>query len=204
MARNYNPEIVGQIGTFLDDNDWKYSFDDKNGLFRFSVNTRGNIKNVQMAVDINEDCYNVYAISPLSADRDVPEQMGEMAEFVCRANYGLRAGNFELDFNDGELRFKYFVNCDGITPSQEIIRDSIHCPAAMFSRYGGGVLQILFSGMSAADAVAQCEGRLYGEPPADAPDETESAPDTSRLLETLRGLLNGDGAGDEVPAETEI
>ncbi len=28
------------------------------------------------------------------------------AEFICRANYGLPIGNFEMDFADGELRFK--------------------------------------------------------------------------------------------------
>ena len=28
------------------------------------------------------------------------------AEFICRANYGLPIGNFEMDFSDGELRYK--------------------------------------------------------------------------------------------------
>ncbi len=29
-----------------------------------------------------------------------------IAEFVARANDGLRIGNFELDFGDGEVRYK--------------------------------------------------------------------------------------------------
>ena len=29
-----------------------------------------------------------------------------MAEFLTRANYGIMIGNFEMDFNDGEVRYK--------------------------------------------------------------------------------------------------
>ena len=64
--------------------------------------------------------------------------MASMAEFVCRANYGLVSGNFELDMRDGEIRFKRFAECEGITPTSEMVCNSIHCPAAMFKRYGAG------------------------------------------------------------------
>ena len=132
MARNFNPEIVEAVRNFLDEDGWRYSLDSENGMFRFGVNLRGKLKNVQYYVGINAHDYNAYAVSPISADQDDPEQMAKLAEFVCRANYGLKDGNFELDCDDGELRYKCYVNCSGMIPTKEMIGASIRCPAAMF------------------------------------------------------------------------
>jgi hypothetical protein len=51
-----------------------------------------------------------YSICPLR----VPEELRlEAANFLTRANYGLATGNFELDFDDGEIRYKTVVHVDG-------------------------------------------------------------------------------------------
>lgn len=170
MERIYSVEAAGLIKKFLDEDDWRYSFDQEKGLFRFGLSIKGKLKNIQYLIVVNKDDYTVYAVSPLSADQDDDEQMKKMAEFVCRANYGLRNGNFELDFQDGELRYKCYVNCNGDLPSMEIVEKSIHCPAVMFTRYGKGIIEILFGSMNADEAVKLCE-----DP-------------SSSLLEMLHGL----------------
>lgn len=49
------------------------------------------------------DLVLLYSIAP----QRVPEERRlEVSEFLTRANYGLADGNFELDFDDGEIRFK--------------------------------------------------------------------------------------------------
>ena len=56
------------------------------------------------------DAVLFYSICPLR----VPEELRlEAAHFLTRANYGLAAGNFELDFADGEIRFKTVLHLDG-------------------------------------------------------------------------------------------
>lgn len=62
-----------------------------------------------------------------------------------------------MDFRDGEIRYKCFVNCDETTPGKETIKDSIYIPAAMFKRYGNGIINVLFGMKSAADAIEECE-----------------------------------------------
>ena len=192
MARNYNTEITDAIKTFLDEDDWHYNFENENGVFRFGVALHGKMKNIQLLVGVNEDDYNVYAISPLSADQDDPEQMRQMAEFICRANYGLRDGNFEMDFNDGELRYKCFVNCKGFIPTKDVIGASIHCPAAMFNRYSKGIIQILFNDMSAEDAVLLCEE--YLAPPSSCSSNGDEA--STELINILRRLQEEETNGD--------
>ena len=96
-------------------------------------------------------------IYPIAANENNEKMMYSLAEFVWRANYGLKIGNFVLDSRDVELRFKCFVDCDAITPTQEMVRNSILCPAAMFDNYSDGIVGIIFGDMSAKEAVEQCE-----------------------------------------------
>ena len=154
---NYSEDLVGEIRGFLLDDDWKFDFDDEKGIFRFGVNIDGKMKHVNYFMPVRDDSYTVYAISPVSGDTDDPLTMGALAEFMCRANYGLRNGNFEIDMNDGEIRYKVFVDCDGVIPSREVIRGSIIIPAMMFERYSPGILDVIFKGSSAKDAVERCE-----------------------------------------------
>ena len=154
---NYSEDIVSEIRGFLIDDDWKFDFDDEKGIFRFGVNIDGKMKHVNYFVPVRDDSYIVYAISPVSADSDDPQVMNAIAEFTCRANYGLRNGNFEVDMRDGEIRYKVFVDCDGVIPSKEVIRGSIIIPAMMFERYSPGILDVVFKGASAAEAIQQCE-----------------------------------------------
>ena len=63
---------------------------------------------VQVAAE--HDAILFYSICPLR----VPEELRlEAAHFLTRANYGLASGNFELDFADGEIRFKTALDVDG-------------------------------------------------------------------------------------------
>ena len=157
MASEYSEEIVGVIRDFLVADDWKFEFDEEHGVFRFGVGIESKLKHLRYLIPVREDSYVVYAISPLDTDCDDKNVMKEMADFICRANYGLRNGNFEVDMRDGEIRYKVFVDCDGVVPSKEVIRGSIIIPAMMFERYSPGILDVIFKGSSAAEAIEQCE-----------------------------------------------
>jgi Zn ribbon nucleic-acid-binding protein len=57
-----------------------------------------------------KDLILLYSICP----QRVPEgRRFEVSHFLTRANYGLAAGNFELDFEDGEVRYKTALHVHG-------------------------------------------------------------------------------------------
>ena len=155
--QTYSKTIANEINNYLTNDNWHFSFDEKRGVFSFGLTLKGKIKAVNYRIRICADDYVVYAISPIGANERDETMMSSMCEFVCRANYGLKNGNFELDMRDGEIRFKYFVDCEATTPTMEMIRNSIHCPAAMFDRYADGIVGIIFGNLSAKEAVEQCE-----------------------------------------------
>jgi hypothetical protein len=150
---SYSTQIANTVRKFLTADDWNFSFDDEKGIFTFNLTVKTKMKKISYRVLINDNGYSVYAASPLGAD----DCLHEMAEFICRANYGLRNGNFELDFRDGEVRYKCYVNCDGQMPSTEIVKDSIYVPYFMMKRYGDGIISVIFGNQTAEEAVRTCE-----------------------------------------------
>lgn len=210
--RTYSKSIADAINSFLTEDDWHFSFDDQCGLFKFGLNLKGRIKNVRYIVDIKDDEYVVYAISPIGADEDDEKMMAIMAEFICRANYGLKNGNFELDMRDGEIRYKSFVDCEGLTPTTEMVRNSIHCPAAMFDRYGDGIVDIIFGNSTAKEAVAKCEKSPEEELRALLGEEFDRDDDMEAMIARLAARfgideseLHTDGeTADSSDGETEV
>lgn len=186
MARIYNPKIAEAVKRFLNRDRFHYVFNNESGIFRYDLTLAGALKCVEFFIAVNETSYNVYAVSPVSATKDNPEQMRRMAEFVCRANYGLREGNFELDFNDGELRYKCFVNCEGSIPNSAVIRSSLICPAVMFNLYGDAILETLFNDVPVEDAIRLCK-EARRAPETHSGGEAEKSPRVMGLLRRLHG-----------------
>lgn len=154
---NYSKRITDMINKFLTEDDWVYTFDKEKGLFMFDLGLKGKIiKKLSFVIDVEEDEYMVIVTSPLGADENDQKMMGSMAEFLCLVNHRLKCGCFDMDMKDGEIRYKVFVDCSGITPSLEQIKNSIYCPAAMFKRYKMGIVDIILNNASAKTAYTQC------------------------------------------------
>lgn len=196
---NYSETIAHAIQSFLKEDDWHFAFDEEKGVFRFGLSIRSKLKNINYIVDVRDNEYVVYAIAPVWADEKDKKMMANMAEFECRVNYGLVRGNFELDMRDGEVRFKYFVSCDGITPSQDMVRHSIHYPAVLFKSFGAGIIDIIYGGVSAKEAVERCEKAMADvicSGLSEVAEEHEST-DTDCVPTTLKTELFGAEGDDE-------
>ena len=80
-----------------------------------------------------------------------------VAEYITRANYGLRIGNFELDFDDGEVRYKSSLDFESVELTPGLIRNTIYPAVQTMDRYLPGVLSVVFGGKSAEEAIAAIE-----------------------------------------------
>lgn len=155
MEKNYSMEIVNAIKDFLDDGGIKYDFFEEHGVYKFGSSVKSKIKRLDLLISVNDDEYFCFAISPFNADADC---MAEMSRFLHKANYGLKRGNFEFDDSDGEIRFKYYVDCeDCMPPSFSAVAKSILLPTRMIERYGDGIVGIIFGGMTAEEAIKLCD-----------------------------------------------
>ena len=84
------------------------------------------------------------------------EQRAAVGEFCNRANFGLAIGNFELDHDGGEVRFRTSIDAEGTEPTPELVRNAVVANVLTMDRYVTGILAVL-NGTDPADAVEDAE-----------------------------------------------
>jgi hypothetical protein len=95
--------LLADLRALFRENGWPFS--DVRGapvLFSELSGILGRWKFYAQVVE-EQDLILLYSVCPF---RVPEERRSEVSEFLTRANYGLAAGNFELDFADGEVRYK--------------------------------------------------------------------------------------------------
>ena len=83
------------------------------------------------------------------------DKRAAMAEFLTRANHELLMGNFDLDFEDGEVRFKTGIDVMDDQLSLPLFRNVAINNLAMMDQYWPGLMAMLTTDISPADALAQ-------------------------------------------------
>jgi len=87
----------------------------------------------------------------------VPDETREaMGELCNRANFGLAMGNFELDVDEGEVRFRTSIDTSGTELTTELVRNVVVANVITFDQYLPAIEAVL-AGTSPADAVAAVE-----------------------------------------------
>lgn len=144
------------VGQFLEEDGWHPQRLDDSYVYRvFFAGRNGEVACfAQVRVELKQFLF--YAVLPVR----VPEHMrGALAEFLTRANYGLRIGNFELDYADGEVRFKSSLDFDGEPLTANLIRNAVYPAVQTLDRYLPGAMAVIYGGKEPAAAVAEVEGQ---------------------------------------------
>jgi hypothetical protein len=147
--------ILQAIEQFLQEDDWPHSlledrpiyktgFEGKNGQFTCYAQER-----------TEQQQFVFYSVFPVRAPDD---RLNEVAEFITRANYGMIIGNFELDYADGEVRYKTSVDVEDVDLVEPLIRHLMYANVLTMDKYFPGLMRVLYAGISPADAVGEVEG----------------------------------------------
>ena len=165
MNEHTQAEMVEVVKKFFDgvfDGD-KWNYDVHNEII-FSGGIKGvsgKITDFRFCITVGEELVTCYHVAPIN----VPvEQRVAVSEFITRANYNLNNGNFEMDFNDGELRYKATVSQNDLLRDDATALRSMNylmtLGLAMWMRYGDNLAALLFGfagDKSIEDLVNQCE-----------------------------------------------
>ena len=104
--------------------------------------------------DEQKELFLFYSVAQVK----VPENRRQaVMEFMTRANYGMLIGNFELDINDGEIRYKTSVDVEGTTLTESIAKRIVYANVMTMDRYIAGLLGVTFGNVEPRDAVAKIE-----------------------------------------------
>lgn len=71
------------------------------------------------------------------------EEMPLVAEYVARVNSGMRIGNFEVDFRNGEIRFKSSINFKGEKLTPALIDGAVEPALEAYETYMPGLVNVI-------------------------------------------------------------
>lgn len=160
MEKFYSENIVEIVRDFIVKGGWKYKCDEYKGIVTFVMEvkgTAGRIDYLDYRIKAGNGGYTIYVILPMWVDVRNEKMMSVLAEFICRINYGIKTGSFEMNMVNGIIQFKYCINCMNITPPKEFVENSILWPKDMFERYLDGFADIIAGDDNARDAMDRCE-----------------------------------------------
>lgn len=142
------------IDSFFEEIEWKYKYDEEKSSYFFGVDMGNVIGNLKFVLILREHHYKVYAILNSKVE---PDHIIKVAEYLHRANYGMNNGNFEIDYRDGEVRYKTYIDFQGVELSKGFIEESIFVPLIMFERYGKNLIKLMLGDGIPEDLIKDSE-----------------------------------------------
>ncbi len=142
------------VGEFMEQDGWHPQAMEETYVHRaYFMGANGQVDcYAQVRIDLEQFLF--YVVMPVRA----PEQVRPaVAEFLTRANYGLRIGNFELDFDDGEIRYKSSIDFEGEELTPGLIRNTMYPGVQTMDRYMPGILSVVYGGKTPEEAIAAIE-----------------------------------------------
>ena len=147
--------MLATVEAWLEDRGWKYERIPERDVLRFSF--QGGDERWMCFAEVQERYERVafYSVAPYN----VPEERRPaVAEFVTRVNYGLAIGNFELDYADGEVRFKTSLDVKGAELTQTLVERAVIPNLHAMNTYLAGVAALIGDdGPSPAELCASIE-----------------------------------------------
>ena len=98
--------VIDAVRDFAESEGYNYEFNAEREFMRLGFKIDCKLKHVDIVVAFHDHGYNVFAISPITADAD---SIPEMMKYLSMANFGLVNGNFEINSGNGEIRYRCWV-----------------------------------------------------------------------------------------------
>jgi hypothetical protein len=143
---------------FLEKDDWRYHQVEDESVLKMIVSGENGefvcYAEIEEQEEEDHGWFLFYSCCPVKVPDD---KKTVIAEFITRANYGLKIGNFELDFRDGEVRYKTGIRIREDELTHYIIKNLIYPNLAMMDRYLPGIMRVMYGDVPPEEAIFEIE-----------------------------------------------
>lgn len=147
--------IYQAMRTFFEEDDWHFTPMDDQPVLRMAFKGESEAFNCFAQALEERGQFTFYSVAPFK----VPlAQRAAATEFVTRANYGMFVGNFELDLNDGEVRYKTSADVADTGAPAALFKSNVVQNVLTMDRYLAALQAVSEGKMTAAEAITQVEG----------------------------------------------
>lgn len=98
-----------------------YSIVENETVIMFSYMSKGNY---QCIIDVDDESKIVIIYTILGSLIEL-EKRNRIAQLLTRINFGIRIGNFEMDYDDGQIRYKTSIDYDGIKDFDDSLLENL-------------------------------------------------------------------------------
>ena len=154
INKNNGLKALKTLGSFLQEDGWNPQFIEEKEAYKINFKSEHGIGIAYAQILTDLEQFLFYVMMPFK----IPEEsLNIISEFITRANYGLRVGNFEMDYEDGEVRYKTCIDFGGETLTKGYIKNNAYPALKTMERYIPGFLSVVYGGKNPKDALAVLE-----------------------------------------------
>ena len=147
-------ELFSGIQKFFTEDGWDYLQLENAPILHMTYNGKNGKWTCNAKVHEEQQIFFFYSVCPVN----VPENKRILlAEFLTRANYGLKVGNFEMDFSDGEIQYKTSIDVENDRLSNAIIRNLVYANLWIMDHYLPGILSVIYGDVTPVEAIQKLE-----------------------------------------------
>jgi hypothetical protein len=86
----------------------------------------------------------------------VPEERRPaVAEYITRVNYGTAMGNFEMDYADGEVRYKTSIDVKDATLTEGLVKQIVYSNVLLVDQFLPGLRAVVEEGLAPREALSR-------------------------------------------------
>lgn len=146
--------ICQAVSKYFKEENLKFSdFNDKNIAY-ISFNLDSELSSLGFVIRAENGMLMFRSVLPVKAEES---SRAVVAEYLLRANYGMKNGCFDFDFNDGEISFRVFLYCADAVPTKKQVFYAMKLSIAMVKRYDDGLLKVMHGNENPAEVIRQIE-----------------------------------------------
>ncbi len=153
-GENVMPNIFKSVLNFFVKDDWNYTEVEAEKAIKLEVQMENSNYISYAIVDDENKNFRFYSISPVKIPKN---KYLQMSEFLARANYGIILGNFEMDFRDGEVRYKTSIYLGETELDFPVIKKMVYLNLSTIDDYFPAIMKVIYGGMSAEQAISEIE-----------------------------------------------
>ena len=148
--------IMDAMNSFFTTDDWRFSQIEGRDVLRMGFSGDNGQWTCYAQAREEQEQFIFYSSCPIKAQED---KRATMSEFLTRANFGLVIGNFEMDYSDGEIRYKTSLSvADGELLTQGLIKHAVYANVLTMDRYLPGIMAVMYGDVTPEQAIAKIEG----------------------------------------------
>ncbi len=152
-------QIQDSVEAFLARTEWGYERHPEEASLAVQIGGDNGRFTLYIEIDETRKQLVAYALCPVRCPH---EKRAAMAELTARANWGLVLGNFDLDMDDGDIRFKTSADVEPYAFTPDCCAPILFPNVLTMDRYLPALMGVIYSDQPPAALIAKVEAAPPG------------------------------------------